>query len=243
MITGHTHRGGPDAEEAEWPLPGGGQPPQHRQLGLRLRLPPPRHARPAPTGPGPSPGSRTSGPPRRVQLLLDHAPRAGAKAPRRRDGREPLGRSALSDRSHSAMIAPISGPASSCRKCEAFSIGRGGGKLSSLETRSPTENGSTGSESAQSTSVGRSSSRSASATAFALGGAGRVGLGRQDQREGAGAGLRRRRLDRAPRRRRSPRRPGRSCSRLGPGSRPARPRCRGRSRGSRTRRRSSAGGR
>ncbi len=44
VITGHTHRGGPEEGEAEWPLPGGGLPPQHRQLGLRLGLPPSRHA-------------------------------------------------------------------------------------------------------------------------------------------------------------------------------------------------------
>ena len=44
VITGHTHRAGPEERDADWPLPGGGHAPQHRQLGLRRRLPPPRRA-------------------------------------------------------------------------------------------------------------------------------------------------------------------------------------------------------
>ncbi len=44
VITGHTHRAGPEESDAEWPLADGGTPPQHRQLGLRRRPPPPRRS-------------------------------------------------------------------------------------------------------------------------------------------------------------------------------------------------------
>ena len=112
------------------------------------------------------------------------------------------------------MSAPISSPASSWRKWEAFSISRGGvGADQRSRTRSPTLNGSTGSESAQSTSVGRSSSRSASATRLpsaAPAASGEVGRISGKARAPAFDSPRR---DTARRRRRSPRRPGRSCER------------------------------
>ena len=44
VITGHTHRAGPEAGEARVGPSRRRPPPQHRQLDLRLRLPPPRHA-------------------------------------------------------------------------------------------------------------------------------------------------------------------------------------------------------
>ena len=144
--------------------------------------------RPAPTGREPSPGSRTRG------------RRAGSgcstSSPREElaevVGRQRARRRALSrpTPSHSAMIAPISGPASSWRKCEAFAIARGGGKLSSLGDPLADR------ERQHRVGVGPEDQRRAIVLAqrvgdpFALGRAGRVGLGRQDQREGAGAGLR-----------------------------------------------------
>ena len=48
-------------------------PPQHRQLGLRLGLPPPRRTRPTPTGRERSPGSRTTARRAASQLLLDRS--------------------------------------------------------------------------------------------------------------------------------------------------------------------------
>ena len=44
VITGHTHRAGPLRGRSRVAAPRRRPPPQHRQLGLRLRLPPPRHA-------------------------------------------------------------------------------------------------------------------------------------------------------------------------------------------------------
>jgi Calcineurin-like phosphoesterase len=72
VITGHTHRGGPDAGEAEWPLAGGGS--LHNTgswvfstIFHRPGTPP------SPYWPGTVTWLGDSGPPRRVQLLLDRA--------------------------------------------------------------------------------------------------------------------------------------------------------------------------
>ncbi len=57
-ITGHTHRGGPEESEAEWELPGGGRLHNTGSWVYADAFHHPGH-RPAPTGRGPSPGSRT----------------------------------------------------------------------------------------------------------------------------------------------------------------------------------------
>ena len=111
VITGHTHRAGPEAGEAEWPLPGGGR---LHNTGSWIFASAFHH-------PGTPPGPYWPG---TVTWLEDEraaAPRpaaAGATARRAGGAGQP---------SHSAMIAPISGPASSWRKWEASAIARGGG--------------------------------------------------------------------------------------------------------------------
>ena len=81
VITGHTHRGGPHEGEADWPLPGGGR---LHNTGSWV-FPPPSTTpapRPAPTGRGRSPGSRTAARRGAVRLLDDLAPdRARASSP------------------------------------------------------------------------------------------------------------------------------------------------------------------
>jgi hypothetical protein len=70
-ITGHTHRGGPEEADAEWPLPGGGR---LHNTGSWVYADAFHHPG-APLGPY-WPGTVTwvedEGPPRRVRLLLDH---------------------------------------------------------------------------------------------------------------------------------------------------------------------------
>jgi hypothetical protein len=72
VITGHTHRGGPNDDEASWPLPGGGN--LHNTGSWVFAS--------AFHNPGTPPNSywpgtvtwvEESGPPRRVQLLLEHS--------------------------------------------------------------------------------------------------------------------------------------------------------------------------
>ena len=57
--------------------------------------------------------------------------------------------------SQAAIRVPICSPASSCRKCEAFSIFSGGAALIAAANRSPTLNGMIGSASAHRWSLGR----------------------------------------------------------------------------------------
>jgi 3',5'-cyclic AMP phosphodiesterase CpdA len=73
LITGHTHRGGPTDEEAEWPLAGGGR--LHNTgswvFSPAFQIPDDPHN---PYWPGTVTWVEDSGPPRRAQLLLDHSP-------------------------------------------------------------------------------------------------------------------------------------------------------------------------
>ena len=113
--------------------------------------------------------------------------------------------------SQSAIRPPISSPASSWRKCEAFSILLGRGRRRSGRERLPTLNGSTGSESAHRTSVGRASPRAPRAPACrpprpASRGRSAASAGRRARRPstpGSGTARRRRRRPRRPCRGRS----------------------------------------
>jgi UDP-2,3-diacylglucosamine pyrophosphatase LpxH len=69
VITGHTHRGGPNADEAEWPLAGGGH---LHNTGSWVFSSIFHHpgTPPGPYWPGTVTWVEDSGPPRRVQLLL-----------------------------------------------------------------------------------------------------------------------------------------------------------------------------
>lgn len=72
VITGHTHRGGPTADEAEWPLAGGGR--LHNTgswvFSPAFQIPDDPHN---PYWPGTVTWVENDGPPRRAQLLLDHS--------------------------------------------------------------------------------------------------------------------------------------------------------------------------
>ena len=152
VITGHTHRGGPNPGEARVAPAGRRSASQHRQLGLLLDLPPPRHpTQPLLAGDGDLGRGQRAAAPRPAA--------AGALA----RGDDRAGQQGVAS-SQSAMMAPISAPASSWRKCEAFSIARGGGRLSWLETRSPTWKGRTRSESARQEQRGPCRPRRPSAT-------------------------------------------------------------------------------
>ncbi len=72
VITGHTHRGGPNADEAQWPLADGGQ---LHNTGSWVFSTVFHHpgTPPSPYWPGTVTWVEDSGPPRRVQLLLGHA--------------------------------------------------------------------------------------------------------------------------------------------------------------------------
>jgi UDP-2,3-diacylglucosamine pyrophosphatase LpxH len=72
VITGHTHRGGPTAEEASWPLPGGGQLHNTGSWVFATAFHNPGTP-PSPYWPGTVTWVEDTGPPRRVQLLLDHS--------------------------------------------------------------------------------------------------------------------------------------------------------------------------
>ena len=69
-ITGHTHRGGPEASDGEWPLPGGGR---LHNTGSWVFADAFHHpgAPPGPYWPGTVTWVEDEGPPRRVRLLLD----------------------------------------------------------------------------------------------------------------------------------------------------------------------------
>jgi hypothetical protein len=70
VITGHTHRGGPTAGEAEWPLAGGGRLHNSGSWVFTSAFHQPG-APPSPYWPGTVTWVKDSGPPRRVQLLLE----------------------------------------------------------------------------------------------------------------------------------------------------------------------------
>jgi UDP-2,3-diacylglucosamine pyrophosphatase LpxH len=72
VITGHTHRGGPNEDEAEWPLPRGGR---LHNTGSWVFASVFHHpgTPPSPYWPGTVTWVDESGPPRRVQLLLEHS--------------------------------------------------------------------------------------------------------------------------------------------------------------------------
>ena len=162
-------------------------PPQHRQLGLRLRLPPPRHAaRPLLAGNrhlarGQRPAAARAAAARALPRRAD-----ASWSRRSRCAREPARRP-----SHSAMIAPISAPGVLLQEVAGVldRPRRREVELARRPARRPRRAGP-GRSRPRGPASGRSSSRSAVGDPFALGRAGRVGLGRQDQREGAGAGLR-----------------------------------------------------
>ncbi len=72
VITGHTHRGGPSEAEVEWPLPGGGR---LHNTGSWVFASIFHHpgTPPGPYWPGTVTWVEQSGPPRRVQLLLERS--------------------------------------------------------------------------------------------------------------------------------------------------------------------------
>ena len=72
MITGHTHRAGPEAGEAEWALPGGGR---LHNTGSWIFASAFHHpgTPPGPYWPGTVTWLEDEGPPRRVRLLDEHA--------------------------------------------------------------------------------------------------------------------------------------------------------------------------
>jgi UDP-2,3-diacylglucosamine pyrophosphatase LpxH len=72
VITGHTHRGGPTDEEASWPLPGGGQLHNTGSWVFASAFHRPG-APPNSYWPGTVTWLDNSGPPRRVQLLLERS--------------------------------------------------------------------------------------------------------------------------------------------------------------------------
>jgi hypothetical protein len=72
VITGHTHRGGPIEGEANWPLPGGGQLHNTGSWVFASAFHSPGTP-PSPYWPGTVTWVEESGPPRRVQLLLDRS--------------------------------------------------------------------------------------------------------------------------------------------------------------------------
>jgi hypothetical protein len=72
VITGHTHRGGPIEGEAAWPLAGGGQLHNTGSWVFASAFHSPGTP-PSPYWPGTVTWVEDSGPPRRVQLLLDRS--------------------------------------------------------------------------------------------------------------------------------------------------------------------------
>lgn len=70
-ITGHTHRGGPEENEAEWPLPNGGRLHNTGSWVYADAFHQPG-APPGPYWPGTVTWVEEEGPPRRVRLLADH---------------------------------------------------------------------------------------------------------------------------------------------------------------------------
>ena len=72
LVTGHTHRGGPGEGEGEWPLPGGGRLHNTGSWVFASVFHQPG-APPSPYWPGTVTWVEDSGPPRRVQLLLERS--------------------------------------------------------------------------------------------------------------------------------------------------------------------------
>ncbi len=72
VITGHTHRGGPEDNEAQWPLPAGGQLHNTGSWVFANALHHPGSP-PGPYWPGTVTWIENDGPPRRKRLLLDHS--------------------------------------------------------------------------------------------------------------------------------------------------------------------------
>lgn len=72
VITGHTHRGGPLPDEAEWPLPGGGRLHNTGSWVFATAFHHPGRP-PSPYWPGTVTWVEDDAPPRRVQLLLDRS--------------------------------------------------------------------------------------------------------------------------------------------------------------------------
>ena len=175
------HRGRALVAARRWPAP------QHRQLDLRLGLPPPRHAA----------GALLAGDAHLGRGGRAAAPGAAARPARSREELRAKVGATRWPNSIQAASPPLGdqaacrsrSPASSWRKCEASSIGRGGGKSEPLGDPLADREGQ------DRVGVGPEHQGRALVLAqrlgdpFALRGAGRVGLGRQDQREGAGAGL------------------------------------------------------
>jgi hypothetical protein len=86
VITGHTHRAGPEADEAEWTLPGGGR---LHNTGSWVFASAFHHpgTPPGPYWPGTVTWLEDEGPPRRVRLLDEHS-RDELKATVRRASRD-----------------------------------------------------------------------------------------------------------------------------------------------------------
>ena len=114
VLTGHTHRGGPGEGEGEWPLPGGGR---LHNTGSWVFATAFHHPGTPPSPYWPGTVTWVAG---RWRTATSSAA-AGALARGDDPGRRPQPVC-----SHSAMTRPISSPASSWRKCPAFSIFRGG---------------------------------------------------------------------------------------------------------------------
>jgi hypothetical protein len=72
VITGHSHRGGPNDGEASWPLPGGGHLHNTGSWVFASAFHNPGTP-PSPYWPGTVTWVEDEGPPRREQLLLDHS--------------------------------------------------------------------------------------------------------------------------------------------------------------------------
>jgi hypothetical protein len=72
VITGHSHRGGPNRDEASWPLRGGGQLHNTGSWVFATAFHSPGTP-PSPYWPGTVTWVENTGPPRRVQLLLDRS--------------------------------------------------------------------------------------------------------------------------------------------------------------------------
>jgi hypothetical protein len=72
VITGHSHRGGPNEDEASWPLRGGGQLHNTGSWVFATAFHNPGTP-PSPYWPGTVTWVEESGPPRRVQLLTSHS--------------------------------------------------------------------------------------------------------------------------------------------------------------------------
>ena len=187
---------------------------------------------------------------RAARLALGAGPRAGRRAEGARGELDEL-TSALARAlarggppSQAAIRRRSPRPASSWRKCEAFSMTSGSGAPIASAKRCPVSSGRIGSRSAHSTSSGSvvGAQRLEHALARPRRPASRASVGSISGKARAPA-LRLRRRERRLVGARGPRRRDRARRRRGRASRSAGPRCARRSRGTRSRRRSCAGGR